>query len=86
MNNFFAIGEKLANKIDAAPNPLLSGDTTKNNRSVNSAIKFQFGSITVIQISDAIAKIKSTKGFRKDNISCYFLKLAMLFTENSLAD
>ena len=83
MNNFFCtIGEKLASKIDAVPNPLLSGDATEHN----SSVKFQFGSITVKEIRDAIAKIKTTKGFGKDNVSCYFLKLAMPFIEKSLAD
>ena len=79
MSNFFCtIGEKLASKIDAAPNPLLSGDATEHN----SSVKFQFGSITVKEIRDAIAKIKTTKGFGRNNISCYFLKLAMPFIEN----
>ena len=56
MNNFFCtIGEKLASKIDAVLNPVPSGEATKNN----SSVKFQF----------AIAKIKTTKGFGKDNIS-----------------
>ena len=83
MSNFFCtIGEKLASKIDAAPNPLLSGDATERN----SSAKFQFGSITVKEIRDAIANINTTKGFGKDNMSCYFLKLAMPFIENSLAD
>ena len=83
MNNIFCtMGEKLASKIDAVPNPLLSGDATEHN----SSVKFQFGSITVKEIRDAIAKIKSTKGFGKDNILCYFLKLAKPFIEKSLAD
>ena len=38
------------------------------------------------QIRDAIAKINSTKGYGKDNISCYFSKLAMPFIEKSLTD
>ena len=83
MNSFFCtIGEKLAGEIDAVPNPLLSGDATERN----SNVKFRFGSITVKEIRDAIAKIKTTKGFGKDNISCYFLKLAMPFIEKLLAD
>ena len=78
MNNFFCtIGEKLASKIE-----VLSGDATE----YNSSVKFQLNSITVKEIRNAIAKIKSTKGFGKDNISCYFLKLAMPFIEKSLAD
>ena len=83
MNNFFCtIGEKLASKTDAVPNPLLSGKATENNSSAN----FQFGSITVKEIRDTIANIKTPKGFGKDNISCYFLKLAIPFIEKSLAD
>ena len=79
MINFFCtIGEKLASEIDAVPTPLLSGYATERNGNV----KFQFGSITVKEIRDAIAKIKTTKGFGKDNISCYFLKLAMPFIES----
>ena len=42
--------------------------------------------LQVKEIRDAIAKIKTTKGFGKDNISCYFLKLAMHFIEKSFAD
>ena len=83
MNNLFCtIREKLASKIDAVPNPLLSGEAIENS----SSVKYQFGSITVEEIRDAIAKIKTTKSFGKDNISCYFLKLAMPFIEKSLAD
>ena len=52
----------------------------------NSSVKFQFASTTVKEIRDAIAKIKTTKGFGKDNIFCYFLKQAMPFIEKSLAD
>jgi len=82
-NNFLCtIGEKLASKIDAVPNPLLSGEATVNN----SSVKSQFSSITVKEIRDAIAKIKTTKGFGKYEISCYFLKIAMPFIEKSLAD
>ena len=83
MNNFFfTIGEKLASKIDAVPIPLLFGEATENN----SSARFQFGSIAVKEIRDAIVSIKTTKGFGKSNISCYFLKLAMPFIEKSLAD
>ena len=83
MTNFFCtIGEKLASKIYAAPNPLLPGEATENR----SSVKFQFYSIPVKEIRDAIAKIKTTKGFRKDSISCYFLKLALPFIEKSLSN
>ena len=82
MNNFFCtIGEKLANKIDAAPNPLLSGDFAGSD----SSVRFQFRAIEVKEIREAIAKMKTSKSFGKDSISCYFLKLALPFIENSLA-
>ena len=86
-NNFVRVSKGLlstivASEIDAVPNPLLSGDATERN----SNVKFEFDSITVKKIRDAIAKIKTTKGFGKENISCYFLKLATPFIEKSLAD
>ena len=37
------------------------------------------------EIRDAIAKTKTSKSFGSDSISCYFLKLALPFIENSLA-
>ena len=37
------------------------------------------------EIRDAIATIKTAKNFGTDNISSYFLKLALPFIENSLA-
>ena len=36
------------------------------------------------EIRDALAKVKATKGFGVDNISSFFLKLALPFIENSL--
>ena len=82
MNSFFCtIGEKLASKIDATPNPLLSGDFTERSNNV----QFQFRTIGVQEIRDAIAKTKTSKSFGSDSISCYFLKLALPFIENSLA-
>ena len=37
------------------------------------------------EIRDAFATVKTTKSFGIDNISSYFLKLALPFIENSLA-
>ena len=37
------------------------------------------------EIRDAFAKVKTAKSFGIDNISSYFLKLALPFIENSLA-
>ena len=81
MNTFFCtIGEKLASKIDAAPNPLLSRGFTERGNNV----QFQFRTIGVQEIRDAIVKTKTSKSFGSDSISCYFLKLALPFIENSL--
>ena len=81
MNNFFcAIVEDLASNIDDAPNPLLSDGFTERRNS----IRFKFRQIGVQDIRDAIAKINTSKTFGNDNISCYFLKLALPVIENSL--
>ena len=82
MNSYFcSIGKDLAKDIDPVPNPLLSGDYQINNeRKV-----FHFKTIDVKEIRAAVAKIKTTKGSGNDNISSYFLKLAMPLIEDSLA-
>ena len=75
-----SVGKDFATKFEYAPNLLLSGDYN-----VNPVEKcFRFKSINVMN-SDAIGKIKTSKGFATDNISSYFLKLAMPYIENSLA-
>ena len=66
----------------AAPNLLLSGDYAYRTRNVN----FQFKTIVVKEVRDAIVKTKTNKGFGNDDIFSYFLKLALLFIEKSLAD
>ena len=82
MNHFLCtIVYRLASKMDAVLNPLLPGQATETNN----CVKFQFNSITVKDIRDVIAKIKTTKGFGKYNVCCNFLKLAMPFIEKSLA-
>ena len=81
MNSFFCkIGEKLASKIVATPNPLLSGD----HCDTNNVVGFRFRTIEVQEIRDALAKTKASKSFANDNIPCYFLKSALPFIENSL--
>ena len=82
MNNFFcSIGKDLADKIDSVPNPLLTGEyEVKANKA-----KFNFRTIEVKEVRAAFAKIKTAKSFGIDNISSYFLKLALRFIENSLA-
>ena len=82
MNSFFcSIGQDLADKIDPVPNPLLSGDFEVNKNQA----KFSFKTIGVQKIRAAFAKVKTAKSFGTDNISSYFLKLALPFIENSLA-
>ena len=82
MNNFFCtIGSNLADKIQPAANPLLSGEYEVNKDKA----KFNFKTIEVKDIRDAFAKAKTTMSFGNDNISSYFLKLALPYTGNSLA-
>ena len=82
MNNYFcSIGTELANKIDYSSNPLLSGEYHINDKSE----KFNFRPVNVQNIRDALAKAKTSKSFGNDNISYFFLKLALPYIENSLA-
>ena len=82
MNSFFcSVGKDLADKIDPAPNPLLEGDYEVNTRKA----RFSFRTIEVQEIRDAFATVKTAKSFGNENISSYFLKLALPFIENSLA-
>ena len=82
MNNFFcSVGKDLANKIAPVPNPLLSGDYDVNK----DRAEFNFKTIEVKDIRAAFAKVKTAKSFGIDNISSYFLKLALPFIGNSLA-
>ena len=74
MNNFFCtIGRDLADKIQLAANPLLSGEYEVNKDKA----KFNFKTIELKDIRDAFAKVKTTKSFGVGNISSYFLKLAL---------
>ena len=80
-SNFFCtVGKDLAGKIDPAPNPLLSGAVEINTEKV----KFCFRTIGVREIKDALAKIKTAKSSGTDNISSYFLKLALPFVTSYL--
>ena len=78
---FCSVGKDLADKISPVANPLLSGDFEMNKAKA----KFHFSAIEVQEIRDAFAKVKTAKSFGIDNISSYFLKLALPFIENSLA-
>ena len=82
MNDYFCtIGKELADKIDSSPNPLLVGNYRINEG--NKTMKFT--KINEQNIRDAIGKIKTSKGFGNDNISSYFLKLALPYIIKSLA-
>ena len=76
---FSSIGKELADKISTVSNTLLPGSLVVNKSNAN----FQFKAIYVQEIRDALAKVKTTKGFGVDNISSFFLKLALPFVENS---
>ena len=82
MNDYFCtIGQELADEIDQSPNPRLVGDYMINEG--NKAMKFT--KISEQHIRDAIDKTKTSKGFGNDNISSYFLKLALPYIIKSLA-
>ena len=81
MNNYFCnIGSDLADKIQPAANPILSGEFEVNK----DRAKFRFKAIELKDIRDTFAKAKATKSFGVDNISSYFLKLALPYIVNSL--
>ena len=82
MNNFFCtIGRDLADKIQPAANPFLLGEHEINKDKA----KFHFKTIELKDVRDAFAKVKTAKSFGIDNISSYFMKLALSYIENSLA-
>ena len=81
MNEYFcSVGKNLASKIKDSLNPMLTGEYNLNpdNR------HFTFRPIVVQDIRDAIGKIKRSKSFGMDNISSYFLKLAIPYIYNAL--
>ena len=81
MNDYFCtIGTGLAKNIEETANPLLSG----KYQIKSSTPHFRFKSIMGKDIREAIAKSSNSKSFGTDIISCYFLKLALPFLENSL--
>ena len=82
MNKFFcSIGKDPVKNIKEKPNPLLSGEFQINKEGKT----FRFGAISEQNIGDAIGKIKTAKSFGHDNISSYFLKLALPRISGSLA-
>ena len=82
MNSYFcSICTELASKIDHSLNPLLSGNYHISDKSG----RFNFMPVNVRDIRDARAKAKIPKSFGHDNISYFFLKLALPYIQNSLA-
>ena len=82
VNSYFSsVGRDLADKISATPNPLLSGNFKINKTNA----KFHFRTIQVQEVRDAFTTVKTAKSFGVDNISSFFLKLALPSIENSLA-
>ena len=82
MNNYLCYkGKDLANDIDPVPNPLLCDNYEVNDKKA----RFYFKAITIQNIRNAFAKIKTTMSFGTDCISSYFLNLELPFIENSLA-
>ena len=75
MNNFICtIGRDLADKIQpAAGHHLLGGYEVNKDKA-----KLNFKTIELKDIRDAFAKVDITNSFGVDNISSYFLKLALL--------
>ena len=74
INQYFcSIGQNLSARIPHAENPLLLGDFSLNKISP----RFQFRTITPVDLMKAVQKFKVLKSFRIDGISCYFLKIGM---------
>ena len=80
-NNFCTIGKDLADKIQPAINPLLSGEYEVNKDKG----RFNFKTVELKDIRDAFAKVKTSKSFGIDKILSYFLKLALSYIGNTLA-
>lgn len=75
----FAQWERTWLRIDKSPNPLLRGYMVNETN-----LSFHFHKINDHNIRDAICKIKILKGYGSDNVSSYFLKLALLYINNFL--
>lgn len=74
------MGEELAEKIHESPNQFMRDKYTANERNLS----FHFYEINDHHIGDAIPKIKTSKGFENDNVSSYFLKIALPHIKNFL--
>ena len=82
MNKYFgSIGNELANEIPYIPNPLLNSDYTVN---AHDSI-FRFSEISAHDVAQAMTQMNPTRSLGTDKISSYFLKLAMPYVSNSIA-
>ena len=62
---FFTLGREIADTVQPAANPFLSGEYEVNKDKT----KFHFRTIELKDIRDAFAKVKTTTSFGIDNIS-----------------
>ena len=82
MNDYLrTIGTGLAINIEKTADPLLPSICQIHSSTPN----FRFKSIIVQDIREAIAKSINSRSFGIERISSYFLQLALLFLENSMA-
>ena len=73
MNSFFcSVGKDFTKDIETAPNPLLNRQCEMNKKKRI----FNFRTINIEKVRDAIGKFKATKSFGIDHISSYFLEIA----------
>ena len=81
MNEYFcSIGERLAADIVHTSNPLLSKEICIND----DGRIFDFREINEGDIHQAVSRIKAKKSFGNDNISGYFLKIALPYISRIL--
>ena len=74
MNQFFCnVGDELSKDIPDTKNSLLMGEHTINPSNAT----FIFASVVSEQVALAINKIKTSHGYGLDEISSFFLKIAM---------
>ena len=80
MYNFCSISKDLASNTEGGHDPLISCNCFLNSN----AAKFTPKSIHAEKIREAIRKLQTSNSFGDDDISSCFLKLAMLFIQDSL--
>ena len=82
MNKYLcSIGNDLVNKTPYTPNPLLNSKYTVNAHDAT----FKFSEISAHDVTQAMNQMKTIKSSGSDEISFYFLKLAIPSVSNSIA-